>query len=102
MESFDVIVVGAGPAGTNTATKTAESGLKTIVFEEHQEVGVPVQCGEGISQQLLEYHNIDYKNNDFVDVQFSNQKFYFGGIENGNLEHAKISNAWRKFCTFSG
>ena len=89
MESFDVIVVGAGPAGTNAATKTAESGLKTIVFEEHQEVGVPVQCGEAVSQQLLEYHNVDYKNNGFVDIQLSNQKFYFAGLENGNWNMQK-------------
>jgi digeranylgeranylglycerophospholipid reductase len=79
MESFDVIVVGAGPAGTNAAEKTAEAGLKTIVLEEHQEVGVPVQCGEGVSQQLLEYHKIDYKKNDFVDIHLSKQKFYFAG-----------------------
>ena len=30
MESFDVIIVGAGPAGANAAEKTAENGLKTI------------------------------------------------------------------------
>ncbi|MHA1989995.1 MAG: geranylgeranyl reductase family protein [Candidatus Hodarchaeales archaeon] len=79
MESFDVIVVGAGPAGTNAAEKTAEAGLKTIILEEHQEVGVPVQCGEGVSQQLLEYHNIDYQKNDFVDIHLPKQKFYFAG-----------------------
>ncbi|OLS16345.1 MAG: Digeranylgeranylglycerophospholipid reductase [Candidatus Heimdallarchaeota archaeon LC_3] len=91
MESFEVIVVGAGPAGTNAATKTAEFGLKTIVLEEHLEVGVPVQCGEGVSQQLLEYHNIEYENNDFVDIHLSKQKFYFAG-----------QKAWDQYTMLSG
>lgn len=89
MESFDVIVVGAGPAGTNAAEKTADAGLKTIILEEHQEVGVPVQCGEGVSEQLLEYHNIDWKNNDFVDIHLPKQKFYFAGEKNGEWDIQK-------------
>ena len=88
-EIYDIIIVGAGPAGTNAAEKTAEAGLKTIILEEHQEVGIPVQCGEGVSQQLLEYHNIDYQNNDFVDIHLPKQKFYFGGEKNGEWDIQK-------------
>lgn len=43
---YDVIVVGAGPAGSSAARKAAESGAHVLLVEEHREVGVPVQCGE--------------------------------------------------------
>lgn len=46
---YDVVVVGAGPAGSATARKCAELGLKTALLEKRQEIGVPVRCGEGLS-----------------------------------------------------
>lgn len=39
-------MVGAGPAGSTTARYAAKRGLKTVVLEKREEVGVPVQCGE--------------------------------------------------------
>jgi digeranylgeranylglycerophospholipid reductase len=44
--SYDVAVVGAGPAGCTAARVTAEKGFKTIVIERRRRVGVPIQCGE--------------------------------------------------------
>ncbi len=40
----DVIVCGGGPAGLVTAALVARGGLRTIVFEEHEEIGVPTHC----------------------------------------------------------
>ncbi|MHA2365438.1 MAG: NAD(P)-binding protein, partial [Candidatus Hodarchaeales archaeon] len=79
--SFDVAIVGAGPAGLSAATLTAKIGLKTVVFEEHPVIGIPVQCGEGVSRQLLDYHNIDHKNgkSDLIKIHLQEQKFYFPG-----------------------
>jgi digeranylgeranylglycerophospholipid reductase len=45
----DIVVVGAGPAGSMTAKVAAENGAKVIVIEEHDQAGVPVYCGEGLS-----------------------------------------------------
>lgn len=42
----DVIVVGAGPAGSTAARIAAASGLSTLVIERRARIGVPVQCGE--------------------------------------------------------
>lgn len=53
--SCDVLVVGAGPAGLTAARATAMRGLKTIVIEEHAEIGEPVQCGEAIGEYLFPY-----------------------------------------------
>jgi len=51
----DVLVVGAGPAGSSAARAAAKKGLKTILIEEHKEIGSPVQCAEGIGKYLFPY-----------------------------------------------
>ena len=49
---FDVVVVGSGPAGSVTAGFAAQAGAKVLMIERRAEVGVPVLCGEGISQKV--------------------------------------------------
>jgi digeranylgeranylglycerophospholipid reductase len=44
MAQYDVIVVGAGPAGSAAARAAAEGGAKTILLEEHKIIGVPSHC----------------------------------------------------------
>jgi digeranylgeranylglycerophospholipid reductase len=41
---YDVLVVGAGPAGSSCARFCAESGLSVLCIEEHATIGHPVQC----------------------------------------------------------
>jgi len=52
-DNYDVIVVGAGPAGSIAAKTIAELGLDVLVLEKRQEIGSPVRCAEGISSQIL-------------------------------------------------
>jgi len=56
---YDVVVVGAGPAGSVTARFAAEGGAKVLVIERRQEIGVPVLCGEGISRKIDDWDMID-------------------------------------------
>jgi digeranylgeranylglycerophospholipid reductase len=47
--NYDVVVVGAGPAGSVTAKYAVKNGAKVIMLEKRQEIGAPVRCGEGLS-----------------------------------------------------
>ena len=46
MDDFDVVVVGAGPAGSAAARFAAEGGARTLLLEKRAVVGVPFECGE--------------------------------------------------------
>jgi len=46
MERYDVVVVGAGPAGSVAARAAAEGGARTLLVDHRPELGHPVQCGE--------------------------------------------------------
>jgi digeranylgeranylglycerophospholipid reductase len=50
---YDVVVVGAGPAGSVAAWETATHGLDVLLLEKRQEIGSPVRCAEGIARQAL-------------------------------------------------
>nr|MBC8521743.1 NAD(P)/FAD-dependent oxidoreductase [Methanomicrobia archaeon] len=54
-ERYDVVVVGAGPAGSVTAKTAAERGLDVLLIERNQEIGVPVKCAEGVSKEIEKF-----------------------------------------------
>lgn len=43
---YEIIVVGAGPAGLSCAKRLLELGLRPVVFEKKHEIGSPLRCGE--------------------------------------------------------
>ncbi len=52
--NYDVIVVGAGPAGSTAARFAAEMGVSVLLLEKDRDVGYPVRCGEAISKAGVE------------------------------------------------
>lgn len=46
MDDYDVVVVGAGPAGSLAARFAALGGARTLLVDQRETLGVPVQCGE--------------------------------------------------------
>ena len=50
-EEYDVIVVGAGPAGSTAARYAAEGGARVLLLEKDRDVGYPVHCAEAVSDE---------------------------------------------------
>ena len=53
--SCDILVVGAGPAGSSAARAAAMGGAKTILIEKDPAAGMNIQCAESISKYLMPY-----------------------------------------------
>ncbi|MCK4232725.1 FAD-dependent oxidoreductase [candidate division WOR-3 bacterium] len=49
MNTWDVIVVGGGPAGSSAAKVVAEAAYSVLVLDKKKVIGEPNHCGEGIS-----------------------------------------------------
>ncbi|MFH1390739.1 MAG: NAD(P)/FAD-dependent oxidoreductase [Candidatus Diapherotrites archaeon] len=54
MSIYDIVIIGAGPAGGSAAIHCARNKLKTLVIEEHEVIGEPVHCGECLSKYAVE------------------------------------------------
>lgn len=50
---YDVVVIGAGPAGATTARVAAERGLRVLLVDKKQELGAPIQCSGAVSAHAL-------------------------------------------------
>jgi digeranylgeranylglycerophospholipid reductase len=48
---YDIIVVGAGPAGSTAARYAAAGGARVLMLEKDRDVGYPVRCGEAVSHE---------------------------------------------------
>jgi geranylgeranyl reductase family protein len=53
-EDYDVLVVGAGPAGLTAATRLSERGRHVAVLEEHPQIGAPVNCSGVVGVEAFE------------------------------------------------
>ncbi|MDR7434732.1 MAG: NAD(P)/FAD-dependent oxidoreductase [Armatimonadota bacterium] len=51
---YDVIVVGAGPGGVTAARAASLRGLRTLILEEHQEIGRPTHCTGKLTHHAFE------------------------------------------------
>jgi digeranylgeranylglycerophospholipid reductase len=52
---FDVVVIGAGPAGSRTAAQIARKGLRVLLLEKRPRIGWPVRCAEAVGpRQIVE------------------------------------------------
>ncbi|MDG6217966.1 MAG: NAD(P)/FAD-dependent oxidoreductase [Candidatus Thermoplasmatota archaeon] len=60
-EEYDVLVVGAGPAGSSAAFSAAKNDAKVLLIDKKKIVGKPVQCAEYIPKLLL--NQLDVSNN---------------------------------------
>ncbi len=67
--AYDVVVVGAGPAGSVAARKFAQNGLRVLLIEKRQEIGAPVRCAEAVGEDTTRpYIDIDSR---WIDASIS-------------------------------
>lgn len=96
MESFDVAIIGAGPAGTSSALFSSRLGLRAAVFEEHGKVGEPVHCGECFSEASRKRLGLELPDEaislrvDGIRVVFPNRKTSFIREQGYSLEKEKF------------
>ena len=50
---YDVVVIGAGPAGAVAAQTCAQAGLRVLLVEKRQEIGSPVRCAEAVGKETV-------------------------------------------------
>ena len=53
-DNYDILVVGAGPAGSLAAKTAAQAGCSVLLIEKRPAIGSPVRCAEGIVKHDLE------------------------------------------------
>lgn len=63
-ERCDILIVGAGPAGSCAAQTAAQTGAHVLMIERKRVIGEPVRCAEFIPKQLL--RELDCKGNFIV------------------------------------
>ncbi|MDY6966472.1 MAG: NAD(P)/FAD-dependent oxidoreductase [Halobacteriota archaeon] len=71
---YDVVVVGAGPAGSMAAKYAAKHGAETALLEEHYAVGEPVECAGLVSVRALE--ECEVEPGSFVNRKITGAFFY--------------------------
>jgi geranylgeranyl reductase family protein len=52
-EGWDVLVVGAGPAGSAAGIAAASEGARVLVVDRRETIGSPVQCAEFLPRQVV-------------------------------------------------
>jgi geranylgeranyl reductase family protein len=75
-DMHDVVVVGAGPAGSRYARRAAEQGLDVVVFEQG-EVGEPLACSGHVSTDLWAY--TEDAREELFQNEISGARFHTGG-----------------------
>ncbi|MGQ9508404.1 MAG: geranylgeranyl reductase family protein [Thermodesulfobacteriota bacterium] len=63
-DSFDLVIVGGGPAGSSSARVAAQKGLKVLIIDHKERIGHPVQCAELVSQWIS--HHLPFKSRSII------------------------------------
>lgn len=53
-----IIIIGAGPSGSHCAYKLAKKGYKVKVFENHKEIGRPIQCTGILTETIYDVYTV--------------------------------------------
>ena len=96
METFDVAIIGAGPAGNFAALTAAKAGLSTLVLEEHETIGQPVHCGECLSLESCKRMGIELPD-DAISREVEGIRLVFPGKKTSFIKEKGYSLEKDKF-----
>ncbi|MEO6094270.1 MAG: NAD(P)/FAD-dependent oxidoreductase [Fibrobacteria bacterium] len=68
--SYDIVVIGAGPSGSLCARNLASRGYRVLLAEKRPVVGIPVRCGEatGRRSRLSRFMTV---NEDYIETDLN-------------------------------
>ncbi len=98
---YEVLVIGAGPAGALAAKTCAESGLRVAIVEKAK-IPRPKTCGGGVSLKALKLIGTPVPE-DIVGQRIEGYRFFspeFRSIEFGSTETLAISTSREQFDAF--
>jgi len=60
MRTYDLVIVGAGPAGLIAGREAATRGLDALIIDKKSKIGEPLRCGEAFNEFVLKRFEIPY------------------------------------------
>lgn len=71
---YDVIIIGAGPAGLSAGAQLAKAGKKVIILEKNSDIGDKV-CAGGLTKKDFSELGLPRK---IIEKEFKHINLYFG------------------------
>lgn len=75
---YQVGIVGGGTAGLFLSKLLSEKGIENVVFEEHEEIGLPIDCTGLLGPRAFEEFDL---NRDLITGRLKNAFFHLGDRE---------------------
>lgn len=79
MRRFDVAIIGGGPSGLSAAWSAASHNADVILFEEHEEIGVPRHCAGLVSGEGLKLIGMSCKSS-FIENKVRKALLLIDGV----------------------
>ncbi|MHC1628176.1 MAG: geranylgeranyl reductase family protein [Candidatus Nezhaarchaeales archaeon] len=79
MKRFDVAVIGGGPSGLSAAWSASSHNANVILFEEHEEIGVPRHCAGLVSGEGLKLIGMPCKSS-FIENKVHRALLLINGV----------------------
>lgn len=76
MKSYDIVIIGAGPAGLRCAEMLANSSFKVLVLEKNTEIG-PKVCAGGLTGKGMDYLQLP---DEMIEFKFNQIKLQVNHI----------------------
>jgi digeranylgeranylglycerophospholipid reductase len=107
---YDVLVVGAGPTGSNAARLLALQGRKVLLVEEHPEVGQPVQCAGLVTPRTFDHtpfpigdlHQNDLRGGVVVAPDGTQVEFVSRQVQAQAMDRARFDQRCAEFAVRAG